>query len=142
LPAIELDQIVGAHQPNELRALEPSGARFERVGGKTRAEPCFERYGTQPRIAAARAPYARHPRRKRGHAALRLERILRTDDEPDFVEIESLQGFARDVGVAGMRWIERTAEQAHATLGRQAKAMERRNDAQGRVCPEPRSTYL
>ena len=84
----------------------------------------------------------RKPCRQRRHAACLFERILRAHDEPDFVEIEAFQSLARDMRVAFVGGIEGTAEQAHAALGRQTQKIERWRDAQGRVCPAPRTTYL
>ena len=142
LPTVELDQIVRSHQPNESRALEAFGAGFERIGGKARAKQGFERHRLQTRMAPANPGGACKARRQGRHAVVGFERVLRADEQPDLVEIEAFQSFERDMRMALVGGIERAAKQADAALGRQTKSVERRRHAQGRVCPEPRSTYL
>src|SRR5579871_3773173 len=113
--------------------------RRDGVGGVAGAEPRFEVEDPDPwmagqtdRLGAALLEV--------GHAALRLQRVLRRDQPPDLVEIEALQRFETDVAMTGMGRIEGAAEEADAPGRRRAE--KRLPRAQGRTWPLPRTTYL
>jgi hypothetical protein len=109
------------------------------VGGVAGAEPRFEVEDPDPRVAG-QAGCLGAALLEAGHAALRLQRVLRRDQPPDLVEIEALQRFETDVAVTGMGRVEGAAEEADAS-GRQ-RAEKRLPRVQGRTWPLPRTTYL
>lgn len=139
LPAVDLTEIVGAHQPYEARARIVAAQHGERVGGKPCAQPKFEIADEDARMIGDRARTG-ETFREGGHAARRLERVLRAHEPPDLIEIEKLERHEADMTVPGMRGIERAAEKSDATAGPGRPGIEA--GSQGRTCPRPRTLYL
>lgn len=112
-PAMELRQIVRAHQPDEaVIRIEPRQLG-ERVGGIAGLHPLLDRGGTDRRMPRHR-PRRCHARLERRHAGLVLERIAGRDHPPHFVQIERAQGMERQPPMPAMRRIERAPEKSDA----------------------------
>ena len=113
LPSIELNEIVGPHDPDEIDRREKAHDRLKRIGGEARPEA-----GLQSRHMDARVVLERygglHPLLQRGEFGLVLERIARRHQPPHGVEPEPPQGDEAGVAMALMRRIERAAEQSDA----------------------------
>lgn len=142
VPAADLSEVVGAHQPDEVGARKAPAQLAEGVGGEARAEPRLEIGDLDARMAR-QGPGALEAVAKRCHAFDRLQRILRRDQPPDLVEVETLQRLEADMVMAGMGGIEGAAQQADAPgapVGERGWKREARR--QGRTCPSPRTTYL
>ena len=137
-PARQLGQVVGAHQPDEP-VPGPCGQPAQRVGGVAGAEPRLQRQHPQARVTGDRRRPG-HALGQRRHAGLGLERVLRRDQPPDLVQLQPLQRLQADVAVAGVRRIERAAEQAHPELA--ARRAQARPAAAGRVGPPAGAAIL
>jgi hypothetical protein len=134
-----LRQIVGTHQPDKTRAREVSLQLRDGIHRIICAKPRFEIEHLDAGMPGEASRDVDTPL-EGGHAARRLQRVLRRHQPPDRVEIEALQRFEADVTVAFMGGVEGAAEQADAARGEFAEreALWR----QGRTCPLPRTTYL
>ena len=113
-PLVELREIVRSHQPDEALFGESAAEFGDSIDGVARAELVLDRADADRRVA-------RHPHGggkacgEGGHVtALFLERIAGRDEPPHFVEPQRIEGCKADRAVAGMRWIERAAEDADA----------------------------
>src|SRR4249919_3133587 len=86
---------------------------------------------------------AGEPGCQRLHAVVALQRVLRRDQPPHFVEAEAFQRFEADMTVAFVRGIERAAEQADAAarIARHARHRVVRGN-QGLSVPLPRTIFL
>jgi hypothetical protein len=134
----DLREVVGAHQPHETRAWRARLQRGQRVGSKMRPEPRFKIEDADAGIAGG-ALGTGDAFGKRRHAGDGLQRILRRDQPPNFVEAEAFQGFEADMAMAIMGGVERAAEQPDAAF---RQMVETERIAQGRTWPLPRTTYL
>lgn len=111
MPARELREVVGAHQPDELRAGKPPPELGQRVGRSSCAKIGFECRCHDP-ASVGEQPGRSQSVGKRGHARLALERISWRDKEPDLVQSQPSQCRPRDMQVSLMRGIETSSEQA------------------------------
>ncbi len=140
-PPMELGQIVGPHEPDEATFRIAPNQFFERVHGEARAQFALDR-GDADRRPAGLPPRRKHPRGKRRHPGFRLQRIARRDHPPDFVEPQRLGREKADAAVPAMGWIEAAAEQADDRPAAIRVGLARKNRAQGRSCPVPRTSHL
>lgn len=154
---IHLPEIVGAHQPDKAGRGKASPQHGDRIGRKARPEARLD-VAHLDLAAACRGCGPGQTLAKGSHAARRLQRILRRDEPPDFVEIEALQRFAAEMEVAAMSRVEGAAEEPdpppvaagearrQAEKGRAGGVLGRRFScgpvAQGRTWPLPRTRYL
>lgn len=113
LPAMELREIVRAHQPDEAVIRIEPGQFGERVGGVARLHPLLDRGGAD-RCMPRHRPRRGHARLERRHAGLVLQRIAGRDHPPHFVEIERAQGMQRQPPMPSMRRIERASQKSDA----------------------------
>ena len=134
-PLGELDQVVGAHQPDEAGAGEQAVQMGEGVGGVTGAEAVFE-VGGDDASAVGEGSRGGKPGGEGGHAGDGLQGVSRGDQQPDLVEAESAAGHAGDVEMAGMGGVEGAAEQADGDAAAVAEAGEFAR-LQGRTWPVP-----
>jgi hypothetical protein len=121
LPMADLREIVGAHQPDEIDSRPTPLQRGKCVGSEMRTESRFEIEDTNARIAGD-AHCTCDAFLQGSHAGGGLERVLRRDQPPDFIEAKALQRLAADMQMALMRGIERAAEQADAPLRQMTEA--------------------
>src|SRR5690606_11584119 len=75
------------------------------VGRAARAKECLHGADPQPGVTGDRLGAGKALRKGR-HLRRILQRILRADEKPDFVQIQPLQRFQRDMRMALVRWIE------------------------------------
>lgn len=141
-PARQLFENIGAHQPHKVRAREPPQQPAQRIDGVARAKRRLDRGGDDaaPIRDATRRGQALAERR---HAALRLQRIARGDQQPHLIEPQPSSRNLDHVAMTGMRRIERTAEKADAHPPPVTKAGDRimrERRVQGRTCPVPVTT--
>lgn len=115
-PAMELRQIVGAHQPDEAVIGVQPGQLGERIGGVARLDPLLDRRDADRRMPGYRTGGG-HARLERGHAGLVLQGVAGRDHPPHFVKIERTQGMERQPPMPAMRRIERSAEKTDAFQG-------------------------
>ena len=140
-PVDELGQDVGAHQPHELRLRIDPLQRLHRVERVARAQQQLGRVDADARMVGDLAGTG-HARRQRLHAVAALQRVLRRDQPPHFVEAEALQRLQADVPMAGMGRVERAAQQADAPRRGARHARHRMDRAHGRSVPLPRTMFL
>src|SRR5665213_274542 len=115
LPAVELREIVSAHDPDQAQAGSAAAQICNRVEGIAGADDSFETADIDARIVG-------HQARSLGafveivQAAVLLERIARGHQPPYPVEVQSLECKQADGAMRGVWRIERAAEQtvAHA----------------------------
>lgn len=141
-PTRKLLQNIGAHQPDEVRAREPQQQSAQRVDGVVSAKRRLYCAGDNaaPVRDAARGGQALAERR---HAALRLQRIARRDQQPNLIEPQPSPRNLDDMAMPAMRRIERTAEKTDAHSPSVAKPRDRimrERHVQGRTCPVPVTT--
>src|SRR5579859_401738 len=139
VPARNLGQIVGPHDPHQLRRRETPLHHRQRIGGIAGAPAGLHAGDLDPGMARHCAG-AFNPLGLAGHAVGRLQGILRTDQPPQLVELEALQRFQRDMQMPFMGRVERPAQHADPPLAAVAPTIWRK--IQGRTCPVPRTTYL
>ncbi len=138
-PAVQLREVIGAHDEDEMNPGETPAQRQHRVVGVAGAERRLDGGDVDRRVSGERAG-GFDAFLERRQAAVVLEWIAGRDQPPDAVEAEPLSGEQAQRAVGVVRRIERAAEQtdAHAAGdGRQADVA-----LQGRVCPSPRTRYL
>ena len=135
-PALEICQIVGAHHPDEAMARMAAAETLDGVGAVWTVPALFAIAHPNRRVAGE-APRRGQTLFERRHAALRFKRVLRRDQPPDAIEAEIGQRKARDVEMALMGGIERTAQQPDPRAAPSGGGR-----AQGRTCPLPRTGYL
>lgn len=111
----------------------------DRIGGVAGTEVLFEPCDDDIRQVDER-PCSFQASSKGRHAGCGLERILRRDKPPDFIEVEPLQGRAADKKMAVVGRVKGTAEQADAAARGMVQKREMRG--QDRVCPLPRTRYF
>src|SRR5690348_6301318 len=128
LPTPNLVEVVGAHQPDEAGPREASLEGGNRVRRVARAEPRLDVGRLDARIAGG-DDGGGEARLEGGHAACRLQRVLRRDEPPDLVEIETPQRFEAEMEVAAMRRVERPADQADPPPSAAGEARRQRNKA-------------
>lgn len=112
-PAMELREIVGAHQPDEAMLGIQARQFGERIGGVAGLEPLLDR-GDPDRRMPRHHPRRCHARPKRRHPRLVLQRIAGRDEPPHLVEPERPQRMERQPPMPAMRRIERAAEKTDA----------------------------
>src|ERR1700741_2351284 len=113
LPARDLNQIVAAHQPDEMNLGKVLFQNRDGIGGVGRAQRGFKIADDDERLArrlARGADALFEPR----HALAWLQGILRRHQPPYVVEPELLQRKLARVHVAFMGGIERSAQEADA----------------------------
>ena len=113
LPAGELDEVVGAHEPDELGAGKAAAEGAERIVGVARVEARLDACGDNP-ATVRDAAGAFEAVGEGGHAVGGFERVAGGDEEPNLVEPQALEGEAGNVAVALMGRVERAAEDADA----------------------------
>ncbi len=112
LPARQLHQIVGAHQPDKPATRKAPDQPFKRVGGIIRAaEPVFDIGDADALVSGRDLPRLPQALGEWRHARDRFQRVLRRHHPPHFVEIEMLQCGEAEMQVAAMRRVERSAQQ-------------------------------
>lgn len=115
VPQRQLQQVVGAHDPDEALAPPRRPQGGQRVDGTAGAQHGFDAADTDARVARG-PPRARQPLGVGRHAARRLERVVRRYQPPHLVERQQVERQQADMAVSLMRGIERAAEQADAPL--------------------------
>lgn len=141
-PAMDLPQVVSAHQPDEARARIARHQPRQGRRREARAEAGLQGGRQDVRIAGATLG-AGQSVAQAGHALGRLERVLRADQPPDLMQAEAFARVVRNEHVAAMSGVERPAQEADAQPGPEgAAAQVRPGVPQGRTCPAPRTTYL
>src|SRR5262245_4581814 len=158
LPAVEAAQIVGAHDPDEAHARAVAAQIGDGLIGISRADLRFQAADVDARMVHERLRGG-DALRERAKPAGVFERIARSHQPPDAVEVEPLHGDQACAEMRLVRRIERAAEQTDAHPG----GMGREHDAcrgrftlfpcrrgphlpkrsfHGLICPEPRTRYL
>lgn len=116
-PAVDLRQIIGAHDPNEAHPREKRGQVAQGLRRVDRAQQPLDVGGADVPVVRRRLGRAQ-PLIEGRHARLGFERILWGDQPPDLVEAEVFQGFQGDMPVPVMGRIEGPAEQPDAAARR------------------------
>src|SRR5262249_14802288 len=116
VPAVDLDEVVGAHQPDEAMAGKAPCQLPERGGGMAGAEPRLD-VGDLEAGMAGDGPGAFQPVLERRHPGRRLQRVLRADQPPDLVEPEAGERRQADLAMPLGGRGERPARQPHAPGG-------------------------
>lgn len=109
-PRIDLGQIIGAHQPDKPRLGDPFLQGAYRIDRVTSAERGFDIGRQNGRMTRHRFG-ARQSVRRRRHARIRFQRILRRYQPPDPIQAKLGQSEQSDMTVAFVRRIERPAHQ-------------------------------
>ncbi len=112
-PPGETCEIVGAHQPDEACRWKSPAQCAQRIDGVAGAEPCLDIGGDDP------PPIGDASRRgeavgEGGHAVGLLERVAGRDHQPDLIEVQPALQLSRNMAMAGMGRVERTAKDADA----------------------------
>ena len=108
-PMVEGCKVIRSHQPNEFMTCKPALQKPDRLHRVAQPVTFFEPKYVQSRVL-------RHGLRQRKTQFVisqilgLFEGVLRRDQPPDFIEIEPLQRFERDMQMARMGRIERAAE--------------------------------
>jgi len=85
---------------------------------------------------------AREPVLERGHTFLGFERVLWGNEPPNLIQMQVLQRQQADMQMAVVRRVEGAAQKPDAAPGGPYSAANKGEYAQGRTCPDPRTTYL
>ena len=110
LPLADLHEIVRSHQPDEPTLRKARQQERQRVGRMRGAEPPLDVGHADARMPGD--PCRRlQPFLERRRVARALQRVLRRQHPPDFVEAQPLQRQQRDVPVSLVGRVERAAEQ-------------------------------
>jgi hypothetical protein len=112
-PMGNLGEIVCAHQPYETtigKTLQDRAQALRRIAG---AKPLFQIGDLDPSIPGD-TPGGSQPLAERGHAVRALQRVLRTDEPPNLIEVQAMDRRHRDVEVAAVGGIERSSQYADA----------------------------
>ncbi len=104
-----LRKVIGAHQPDEMLPRVKGLKGRDRIGGVARLKPRLEVEHADLRMMRKGFGCGQTGRQRR-HSGNGLQRILRRDQPPYFVEAEPLQGFEADMAMAFMRRVERAAQ--------------------------------
>ncbi len=130
-PAVKRSGQVAAHEPDQAGAGQPSPDAVERGVRACGADPSFEIARQNARVAGDRGR-AGHAPGEGQHALGLLERILGGYQPPDLVQIQSGERQHADPAMAGVRGIERSAEESDSPA---PPADERHAAVQGRTPP-------
>src|SRR5260221_745906 len=152
-PIWDLGEVVATHQPAEMGVRKAPAKPLQRIGRIGGAESGFDPADPDAAVGGGERSGLLQALGEGRHASNRLQRVLRRDQPPHLVEVETLQRLAADMQVAAMRGIERTAEQPDAASGdcrietpsppiRERGFMQERGLPQGRTWPLPRTRYL
>ncbi len=93
LPARHLNEVVGAHDPDEPAAGIARLHRPQRIDGVDGAEPAFDVGDAHPPVRRDAARRGESPF-ERGHLRRALQRVLRRDQPPHLVQRQPLQRLA------------------------------------------------
>ena len=110
MPAMNLQQVVGPHQPHETRP--GLGPRQGRQGISSIAGPTdlFKIADPDPGLCRCHVFCRRHPACEFRHAVGRFQRILRRHQPPHLVEPKAPQRHPADIQVPLMRRVKRPPE--------------------------------
>ena len=111
-PAMQVRQVVGAHEPDKANAGKPLCHSAEAVACALCRKPHFQVRDPDARMSHD-SPCPRHALRQWGGPAF-LQRIARRHQPPHLVEGKSLQGFPGDMRMTLMGRIKRPAKQPDA----------------------------
>ena len=103
--------------------------------------PAFEIADDNAPVSGGYSPGLLQPKGERRHPGDRLQRVLRRNQPPYFVEREVLEGQQAQMQMPAMGGIERAAQQPDAAMPARARPTPA-GGAQGRTCPLPRTRYL
>src|SRR5262249_51117789 len=117
-PARNLLKIVGAHHPDEMEFRISALELAQRIDRIARPESALDIDDENVRMAADGTGRF-NAFLERRHAGLGLERVLRADQPPDFIEIETLERIKAHRPVAFMGRIEGAAKEADTASGAQ-----------------------
>ena len=131
-PVLEIGEVVGTHDPDEAVARVAAAQLADGVGAVW-AVPALFAIAHPNRRVAGEAPRPGQTLFKRRHAALRFKRVLRRNQPPEFIQIESFYGLKADMKMAFMRRVKRAAEQADAPAGGGRGSQDRRARARYRA---------
>jgi len=115
-PAVELGQIIGAHEPDEAAAGIAQQQPAQGLRGVAGAELALDR-GDADRGAAGLGLGRGEAGGKRRHARFGLERVSGGDQPPDLVQPQCPQRREADSPVRAMGGVERAAEEAGFRAG-------------------------
>ena len=111
LPLADLHEVIRSHQPDKAAFREARQQQCERVGGMRRSEPSFDvRHadaGVHRDASGGLQSFV-----ERGSVAGVLQRVLRRQHPPDFVEPQPLQGKKRNMPMPLMGRVEGPTKQA------------------------------
>ena len=111
LPVIEADQIVRPHQPAEPVPRAAPAELCQRLKGCRCSEFRFRRDHPDMASAGNKMACAIQPGAQPGHAADRLQRVLRADQPPDFIKAQLAAGQIGKMKMAFMGRVEGSAKQ-------------------------------
>ncbi len=112
-PAMKPGEVIRPHQPDKTVARVLRLQEANRVDAVVKPVHCFDIHHPDARVARDR-PCTSKPRRIFCEFTCFLERVLRRDEPPDFIEPKALHRLKRNMQMAFVRRVERTAEQADA----------------------------
>lgn len=141
-PARKLFQDIRAHDPDEPGVRKQADENLRGIDGIARPDGMLDsRCHHTPAVADARRPG--QPIRERRHASHRFQRIAGRDQQPNLIQPQPFQRQFGNVPMAGMRRVERSAQQPDTHPPPVAKARDRIRGqlVQGRICPVPRTRY-
>ena len=116
LPGRQLQQIVRAHQPDEIMLRMKPFEGAERIDRIARAEAAFDVADANSWMPR-RGGRGRHAQSKVGHVGTGLEWVLRRYQPPDLIEGQPFQGQYANMAMPGVRRSERAAQKADAKTG-------------------------
>ena len=119
-PAVELTQIVGAHQPDEAHMRRAARQPEQSVVGVALADVGLDAGDDDARMGGDAAGL-RHAFGERRQIGRPFQRIAGRRQPPDRVEPQAFQRDQAQQPMAGVGGIERTAEQANAVAGLAAR---------------------
>lgn len=130
-PAVQLGQVVAAHQPDKVDIRETPSQCAQRIDRVNGAQLAFDR-GWHDRGTTRHAQGRSEPRRKRSHARPGLQGIAGRDQPPDRIEPKRVARKQADPPMPAMGRIEAATQQPNAWFPA----------VQGRTCPVPRTSHL
>lgn len=130
-PAVELGQIVAAHQPDKFLVGIAPAQRLQGIDREHSAKIAFDR-SRHDRRAPGQAERRLQAGRKRSHPGFGLKRIARRNQPPHRIKVECLPREQADPPMPAMGRIEAATQQTDALWV----------PAQGRTCPVPRTSHL
>ena len=120
-PAMELREIIAAHQPDEAHFGIAPAQRPQGIDGEHRAQFALDRGG--PDRCAPGLPAGRgEPHREGRHAGCGFERIARRNQPPHLIQPKGLAREQADPAMAAVRGIEAPAEKPDPFQNRALKA--------------------